>query len=111
MVLAARARPEIELHEAVSKYEFSSVSRALFAANGSLLHCQNKSKLLNILEKLPDGIEPGAGTDGMEPNENTGEVTAPTATLRAVVIDGMAILHEIPFQHGSNITCKDFHVI
>ena len=31
MVIAARAQPEINLEDAVGKYEFSNVSRALFA--------------------------------------------------------------------------------
>ena len=51
---------------------------------------------MNIVEKLPDGIKPGTGTDGTEPNENTDELIAPTATpvkLKAVMIDAMAILH------------------
>ena len=94
MVIAARARPEIELQEAISKFEFSSVSRALFATDGSLLPCQNKSKLMNILEKLPE-------SDASElPSDDE-------SNPKAVVIDGMAVLHETPFQHGPNRTCKD----
>ena len=105
MVIAARTRPEIELQEAVSKYEFSSVSRALFSTDGSLLPCQNKSKLMNILEQLPK-------VDPTELQAQTDETTLPRSgavvhTQTAVVIDGMAVLHETLFQHGTNRTCKD----
>ena len=46
--------PGIDMKETVGQYEFSIVPRSLFAADGTMLHCASKSKLMSILEKLDD---------------------------------------------------------
>ena len=38
--------------ECLSNYELSIVLRSLLAADGTLLHCPAKSKLMGILEKI-----------------------------------------------------------
>ena len=52
MMMVCKARPEIDIKEAVGEYEFSIVPRSMFAANGTMLHCSPKSTLMNILEKM-----------------------------------------------------------
>ena len=52
MCVVAKSRPEIDLKEAISQYEFNLVPRSMFAADGSMFHCPSKSVLMNILEKL-----------------------------------------------------------
>ena len=47
-----KARPRINLEEAVGKYKFSVVPRSLFAPDCAMLHC-----LMNILDKLPGNDE------------------------------------------------------
>ena len=49
LLVVCQSRPEINLEEVISKYEFSVVPRALFAADGIMLHCSAKSNLLGIL--------------------------------------------------------------
>lgn len=91
MVITAHARPETDLQEAVSKYEFSSVPCALFATDGRLLPCQNKSRLMKILVKLPK-------SDATKlPNDDESKP-------KAVVVDGMAVILKTVFQHGPNRT-------
>ena len=51
--LLLTARAEINLEEVVGKYEFSCVPGSLCSADGSLLPCNDKSKLLPLLEALP----------------------------------------------------------
>ena len=53
MLVVSKSRPDINLKESIGKYEFSVVPRSLFAADGTMLHCSIKSKLMTILEKLP----------------------------------------------------------
>ncbi len=53
MLIVARCRPEINLKETIGQHEFTSLPRALFATTGDLLPCNDKSKLMHILESLP----------------------------------------------------------
>ena len=49
----ARTHPDIDMKEAVGKYEFSSISRAV-SIHEFLLPCKYKSKLLQKLETMPE---------------------------------------------------------
>jgi len=53
MLVISKSRSEINLRETIATYEFSVVPRAMFAADGTMLHCSTKSNLMVILEKLP----------------------------------------------------------
>ena len=53
MLVVCKSRPDINLKESIGKYEFSVVPRFLFAADGTMLHCSMKSKLMTILENSP----------------------------------------------------------
>ena len=83
MMMVCKSRPDIDIKEAVSTYQFSVVPRSLFAA-GTLLHCSRKSALMDLLEKLP--------VDAHEDN-NTGVNWSDQHTevqLRVSVVDAMA---------------------
>ena len=54
MLIVARSQPEIDLKEAIGQHEFTSLPRALFKVTGELLPCTDKSKLMTILEQLPN---------------------------------------------------------
>ncbi|KXJ12360.1 hypothetical protein AC249_AIPGENE6741 [Exaiptasia diaphana] len=43
MMLACKSRPEINIKDAIGLHEFSVVPRSLFAADGTMFHCTNKS--------------------------------------------------------------------
>ena len=51
MVLA-RSNRDIDQKDAVGNYEFTLTPRALFAPDGSVLQCNDKSKLIHCLENL-----------------------------------------------------------
>ena len=50
MMIVCQTRPEINVKEGVGMYEFTVVPRALFAAEGSMLHCPNKRAFMSLLE-------------------------------------------------------------
>ena len=50
-LFVAGSRPEIDVREALGKYEFSSYLRSLFDNNGELLPTIDKSKLMVSLEE------------------------------------------------------------
>ena len=54
MSVVSKSRKDINLEEIIGKYELSVVPRSLFTADGQLLPSQGKSKLMSILESLPD---------------------------------------------------------
>ena len=81
MMMVCQTRPEINVKEAVGMYEFKVVPRALFAAEGSMLHCPNKSAVMSLLEKE-------------KPVSN--EPVAPQVTRHKVgIVDGMAALQSL----------------
>ena len=50
----ARSNTDIDQKQAVSTYEFTLMPRSLFAPDGSVLPCSDKSKLNHALEKMVD---------------------------------------------------------
>lgn len=46
------SRPDIDMEKAVGTYVFSSVARSLFAADGMMVPCADKYKLMTELEIL-----------------------------------------------------------
>ena len=52
LIVSNYSPPNIHLQEYLSNYELSIVPRSLFAANGTMLHCSIKSKLMDVLEKI-----------------------------------------------------------
>ena len=51
MLIVANSRPVISLETTIGTYEPSIVMRSLFAADGLMNHCSDKSQLMAILEK------------------------------------------------------------
>lgn len=81
------------MESAVGQYEFSSVARSLFAADGTLLPCNDKYRLMEELEN-------SATTD----EEQVEPIVDAAGGQRAVIIDAMALVQQL----GSNDTasCK-----
>ncbi|PIK61642.1 hypothetical protein BSL78_01460 [Apostichopus japonicus] len=52
LMVLARSNRDIDLKQAIGNYEFTLTQRALFAPNGAMLPCTDKSKLIHLLEKL-----------------------------------------------------------
>ena len=50
--MVAKSRPEIDIKEAVGKFELNVDPKSLLALDGSMLHCPCKSDLMGLLEKL-----------------------------------------------------------
>ena len=58
MLIVVRSRPEINLKESIGQHEFTSLPRVLFSVSGALLPATDKSKLMAILEELPNQKKP-----------------------------------------------------
>ncbi len=91
MAIAARSRPEMDIATDIGNYEFSCVSRSLFAPDGNLLPCTDKSKLMHKLESCASDT-PATPDNGCEG--------------RAVIVDAMALVHELSTKPVK--TCEEF---
>ena len=98
LLIVARSRPEINLQEAIGRYEFSSLPRSMFAVDGTLLPCTDKSNLMSALESLPNRENQCENEIHTDANVNECKVT---------IIDGMAVVQEIDKPHWIK-TCEDF---
>ena len=101
MAIAGRSRPDIDIKDAIEKHEFSSLSRALFASDGKLLPCEDKSKLLQILEQIPD--EPSNEVCFCAPSSSTS-----SSTSRVILIDAMVLVQQIAASKMKLKSCKEF---
>jgi len=72
--------------ETVRKYEFSIVSRALFAADGTVLHCSSKSSLMAVWWKLSTNRQEA----GHQEVQTADSGDPATGKLVALIIDGVA---------------------
>ena len=52
LMVLARSNRDIDQKQAIGNYELTLTPRALFAANGAMLPCTDKAKLIHLLEKL-----------------------------------------------------------
>lgn len=82
MMMVCKSRPEINIQEAIGKYEFSVVPRSMFSADGTMLHCSAKSALMHILEKLRN--------DGGQTCTTTASQMGTQVQLKVCIVDAMA---------------------
>src|SRR6218665_776001 len=68
MTIVARSRPELNLKKASWQHDFTFVPRALFAIEGKLLPCTDKSNFMSILDELPN---PDKSTDSQQADSAT----------------------------------------
>ena len=84
MMMVCQTRPEINLQEAIGVHEFTVMPRALFAADGTMLHCSKKSTLMALAEK-----EAAIAT----PSNDL--ATASLKCNMVDIVDGMAVLQSL----------------
>ena len=96
MMVVYHSRPEINIHEAIGTYEFSLVPRSLFAADGTMLYCLNKSTLMGFVEKETSPV-PSSDEASPRPPDQRGKI---------VIVDGMAELQSLE-KPACIATCAD----
>jgi len=86
MLIVARSRPEINLKVSFGQHEFTSLPWTLFTVSGELIPCTDNSKLMAVLEALPN--EAGGY---LQPEHVTID-TVPLPPRKVIVIYGMAVV-------------------
>ena len=94
MVLVSKSRPNINLREPVSKYELTVALRLMFAADGTMLHCNVKSRFMALLENMPMEAEgvPNRKQNSAVPNkgETKDGEGGMHAAVKVAIVDAMA---------------------
>jgi hypothetical protein len=107
LMVLARSNRDIDQKQAIGKYEFTLTPRALFAANGTMLPCTDKSQLIHLLEKLgtaepPDGDQQQLQDasvlqrDAVDPE--TTDCTPseePHPSRKIALVDGMVVVQKL----------------
>lgn len=103
LMVLARSNRDINQKEAIGNYEFTLTPRALFAPDGTILPCLDKSKLINLLNTLPT-----AETVQEDPRPEGGMHTTPEAPSHKIaLVDGMVILQKMAKKPATIVTVKD----
>ncbi len=101
MVLTKSSR-DINQKEAIGNHEFTLTPRALFAPDGSILPCLNKSKLIHPLNKLAT-----TETTQVDEQPEDGMDTTPYAPSRKIaLVDGMVLLQKMVKKPATTVTVK-----
>ena len=80
-LITARKRPQLELEECLGNYEFCAVPKSLFSVDGQPLSCNDKLKLIHLIEELKDSI---LSTNLVKEHDDS-----------CIIIDGMAVVNKI----------------
>lgn len=107
----ARSR-EIDQKGAIGAHEFTKIPRALFASDGEMLPCTDKSNLIHHLKKfvkehqenapVDEDEEPRSDVDEQEPVPSQG-----CPGYRIAIVDGMVLLHKLTKKPSTTETVKD----
>lgn len=117
MVLA-RSNRDIDLKQAIGNYEFTLTPRALFAPNGAMLPCTDKSKLIHLLEKLGTAEPPdddqqqlqdasGLQRDAVDSETMDFTHTEGDTNRKIALMDGMVVVQKLTKKPATVVTVKD----
>ena len=94
LMVLARSSRDINQKKAIGNHKFTLTPRALFAPDGTILPCLNKSKLIHLLNKLASAEithEDQQPEDGMDTTSNS-------PSRKIALVDGMVLLQKMAKQ-------------
>lgn len=111
LMVLAKSHRDINQKNAVGNYEFTLTPRALFAPDGSILPCTDKSKLIHCLEKLgkPNDTHPNSQAPVSEEHVDEAETSSapPSESYKIAIVDGMVLIQQMAKKPGTISTVKD----
>jgi len=99
LMVLARSSRDINQREAIGNPEFIVTPRALFASDGTILPCVDKSKLIHLLNKLATAETP---QEDQQPEDRM-DTTPDAPSRKRALVDGMVLLQ----QPTTIVTVKD----
>ena len=108
LMVLARSNRDVNLKDAIGNYEFTLTPRALFAPDGTVLPCQDKSTLIHLLIKLAKDKESQAACMDYQDAMETGTSNSPSRKI--ALVDGMALVQRLTKKPATVVTVKDLSV-
>ena len=106
LMVLTRSNRDIDQKNAVGNYEFTLTPRALFAPDGSMLPCTDKSKLIHNLEKLVN-TEEQTETPAADEQDDDRDPVSSSATSSTIpkiaIVDGMVLVQKITKKKGYSV--------
>ena len=90
LLIVARSSREIDMEEVIGNYAFSTTNRTLMKPDGSVHPTTDKSKVIAVLENLPQ-----QGAEIMSTESSTQELEHGRALNMCLIVDGMAFVQEL----------------
>jgi len=114
LMVLCRSNRDVKHKDAIGNFEFTVTPRALFAPDGSLLSCTDKSKLIHALYQfanetlsLPeDELRPMTPVPTSDPANEGSTHVHPSKKL--AVVDGMVVVQKMTKKAATVVTVKDF---
>jgi len=91
LMVLARSSRDINQKEAIGNHEFTVTPRALFASDGTILPCLDKSKLIHLLNKLATAETPQLD----QQPEDRMDTTPDAPSRKKALVDGMVLLQKM----------------
>ena len=110
LMVLARSSRQIDQKQAIGNYEFTLTPRALFAPNGNLLPCTDKSNLIHLLENFAkkdtahqdqSQVADISSTEAMVSNQESHSVR------KIALVDGMVVVQKLTKKPATVITVKN----
>ena len=102
LTVLARSSRDINQKEAIGNYEFAMTPRALFAPDGTILPCLDKSKLIHLLNKFATAETP---QEDQQP-ENGMDTTPDAPSPKIALVDAMVLLQKMAKKPATIVTVK-----
>ena len=108
LMVLTRSNRDIDQKNAVGNYEFTLTPRALFAPDGSMLQCIDKSKLIHNLEKLASTVDTSEHAEILASNVQDDPVSTSPTNPKIAIVDGMVLVQKMAKnKKGTFNTVKD----
>src|SRR6218665_3420995 len=104
LMFLARSSNDINQKEAIGNHEFTLTPTALFAQDGTILRCMNKSMFIHLLNKLAT-MQPLPQEDKLL--EDGVDTTQDVPSRKIALVDGMVLLQQMTKRPATIVTVKD----
>jgi hypothetical protein len=112
LMVLARTNRDIDQKTAIGNYEITLTPRALFATDGSILPCTDKSKLIHSLANLGTNNKTHLDAQAATSNEQADDFPDAGTSIvhhtnqKFAIVDGMVLVHKISKQPRTITTVK-----
>ena len=107
LMLIAKSSRDLDLEDIVCKHEFSHFNATFMKRDGSLLPSSNKSQLAHELERMAADTSVDGNSITSTSSESTLDRDISSERLHCIIIDGMAIVHELSIHKDQIKKCHD----